>query len=281
MKHIVRVVMLGVFLLCVPHTVLKAAENGVAISDNKNGTVTITYSNENKNKIAVTVKKEGTNTQYNYFMTESSIDTEIPLTAGNGTYKVSVLKNIQDTRYSQLSSQDVSLKLKDSKKAYLTSNQMITWSKKNTAIKKANKLTKKYKSQTSKIKTLYKYLVTNFDYDYDKFNKNSSGNLAYYTPDIDKTYNSKKGICYDMSALTASMMRSVGIQTKMVTGYPRNQYYNGTQYHSWNRVYSKKEKKWMVIDVTCDMCLYDQGVRFKKLSMKKKPSQYSNVKYIW
>jgi len=84
-----------------------------------------------------------------------------------------------------------------------------------------------------------------------------------------------------MSALTASMMRSVGIQTKMVTGYPRNQYYNGTQYHSWNRVYSKKEKKWMVIDVTCDMCLYDQGVRYKKLSMKKKPSQYSNVKYIW
>ncbi|MBQ1393141.1 MAG: transglutaminase domain-containing protein [Lachnospiraceae bacterium] len=281
MKSIFRVIVFGVFLLFLPCTVSKASENGVGISDNKNGTVTVTYSNTNKNKIAVTVKKEGENTQYNYFMTNSSIETEIPLTAGNGTYKVSVLKNIQDTRYSQLSSLDVDLKLKDTKKAYLTSNQMITWNRKNSAIKKANKLTKKYSSQTTKIKVLYKYLVTKFDYDYNKFSKNANGSLSYYTPDIDETYASKKGICYDMSALTASMMRSVGVQTKMVTGYPRSQYYNGSQYHAWNRVYSKKDRKWMVLDVTCDMCLFDQGVKFKKLSMKKKPSQYSNIKYIW
>ena len=179
-----------VCLVCMPYTVAHA-ENGVGISDNKNGTVTVTYNNTSNTKIAVTVKKDGTSTQYNYFLTSSNIDAEIPLTAGNGTYKVSVLKNIQDSRYSPLSSQEVSLRLSDSKVAYLTSNEMISWSQTNDAIKKANALTEKYKSQNSKIKAIYKYLVTKYHYDYEKYSKNTSGSLAYYTPDIEETFSTK------------------------------------------------------------------------------------------
>lgn len=280
MKRGLQALLLGLFLVCVPASVAKA-ENGVDIANNGNGTITVTCDNEAQKKIAVTVKKTGTDSQYNYFVSDSEVNLSVPLTAGNGTYQVSVLKNIKDNQYSPLMSSEVELELKDSKTAYLTSNDMISWSKKNTAIKKANKLTKKYKSQSSKIKVLYKYLVKNYDYDYDKYSQNTSGNLAYYTPDITVTYKNKKGICYDMSALTASMMRSVGIHTKMVTGYPNSKYYNGTQYHAWNQIYSKSTKKWFTMDVTCDMCLYDQGVKFKKLSMKKKASEYSNIKYVW
>lgn len=280
MKRGLQVVLFGLFLLCIPGGVAKA-ENGVDIADNKNGTVTVTYDNNSQKKIAVTVKKTGTDSQYNYFVEDTDVNISVPLTAGNGTYQVCVLKNVKDSDYSPLMSTEVQLDLEDAKSAYLTSNDMISWDKKNAAIKKANKLTKKYKSQGSKITALYRYLVKNYDYDYDKFKKNTSGKLAYYTPDISETYKTKKGICYDMSALTASMMRSVGIQTKMITGYPTSDYYDGTQYHAWNKVYSKKTKKWFVMDVTCDMCLYDQGVKFSKLSMKKKASEYSNVKYVW
>ncbi len=257
------------------------AENGVAIDDNKDGTVKVTYSNSNSNKIAITVKKDGAKTQYNYFISTGEVDTDIPLTAGNGTYKVSVLKNIEDSRYTPLSSEEVDLKLSDQKSAFLTSNQMINWNSKNKAVKKANKLSRKYKSQYSKIKVIYKYIVTHYHYDYAKYYQNASGNLGYYTPDIDTIYSEKKGICYDISALTACMMRSVGVQTKMVTGYPDTKYYDGTQYHAWNKVYAKKYKKWVVMDVTCDMCLYEQGVKYNKLSMKKKASQYSKIKYVW
>ena len=279
-RNIIGVLFLGLCFACLPYSVAHA-DNGVWIVDNQNGTVTVTYDNSSNKKIAVTVKKDGSSIQYNYFLTESSINAEIPLTVGNGTYKISVLKNIADSRYSPLSSEEVSLSLSDSKSAYLTSNEMISWNTTNNAIKKANALTKKYKSQTSKIKTIYKYIVTKFHYDYDKYSKNSSGNLAYYTPNIEETYATKKGICYDIAALTASMMRSVGIETKMLTGYPASQYYNGAQYHAWNKVYSKKYKKWLIIDATCDMCLYEQGVKYNKLIMKKKASQYSNVKYTW
>ena len=82
-----------------------------------------------------------------------------------------------------------------------------------------------------------------------------------------------------MSALTASMLRSIGVQTKMITGYPDNRYFDGESYHAWNNLYSKDKKRWMIIDVTCDMCLYEQGVPYKKLIMSKKASEYSNVKY--
>lgn len=270
-----------VVMLWATPSLIAHAENGVAIDDNKDGTVKVTYSNTNNKKIAITVKKDGANTQYSYFITAESIDTNIPLTSGNGTYKVSVLKNVEDSRYTPLSSEEVDLSLSDQKSAFLTSNQMINWNSKNKAVKKANKLSRKYKSQYSKIKVIYKYIVTNYHYDYAKYYQNLSGNLAYYTPDVDVIFSEKKGICYDISALTACMMRSVGIQTKMVTGYPNTEYYDGTQYHAWNKVYTKKYKKWVVLDVTCDMCLYEQGIKYNRLSMKKKASQYSKVRYVW
>lgn len=280
MKNLIRFLVWGMFLFCTP-VVVAHAENGVGITNNGDGTVNVTYNNTHQSKIAVTVKKEGQSTQYNYFMTDANIDTSIPLTAGNGVYQVSVLKNIEASRYSPLSSEAVNLYLNDSKSVYLTSNEMITWESKNRAIKKANALTARSKSQNAKVKTIYKYLVKNYHYDYAKYSANNSGSLAYYTPDIDVTYATKKGICYDMAALTSSMMRSVGVQTQMVTGYPTSKYYNGSQYHAWNKVYLKKSNKWAVLDVTCDMCLYEQGVSYSKLQMKKRASEYANVRYVW
>lgn len=278
MKRFVQIFLLCFIFLMAPAAIVHA-ENGVGISDNRNGTVTIKYGNNSNTKIAITVKKTGDNLQYNYFVQEKNLNAIIPMTLGNGTYTISVLKNIEGNRYSPLSSKEVTLKLKDYKSSYLTSNEMIKWSKKNAAIKKANKIAKKYKGQLSKVKGIYKYLVTTYHYDYDKFSKNTNGSLSYYMPNINTTYKTKKGICYDLSALTASMLRSIGVQTKMITGYPSNKYYDGRSYHAWNKLYSKEKKKWLIIDVTCDVCLYEQKTKFSKLVMIKKSSEYSNVKY--
>lgn len=278
MKRIVQFFLLCFVIFMVP-SVKAHAENGVGISDNRNGTVTVKYANDSKKTIAITVKKSGSGSQYNYFVHDKNVTAVIPMTSGNGTYTVSVLKNIEGNRYSPLSSMEVSLKLKDSKAAFLTSNEMINWSKKNAAIKKANQIAKKYSGQMNKIKGIYKYLVTNYHYDYNKYSKNNGGSLEYYTPNINTTYKTKKGICYDISALTAAMLRSIGVQTKMITGYPSNKYFDGKSYHAWNKLYSKEKKKWIIIDVTCDVCLYEQGMKYNKLTMSKTASAYSNVKY--
>lgn len=283
MKKLGRILLVMAMFLCVP--VLSAkAENGVGISDNQNGTVTITYENSSQKRIAVIVKKLiGDTSSYNYFSTARKVDVDVPLTLGNGVYEITVLKNIANNRYSTLSSREVELALKDIKKAYLTSNQMINWSKKNAEIKYANKITKKCKTQYAKIAKIHKYIVTNYHYDYKKFSKNSNGGLTYYTPNNGTTYRTKKGICYDIAALNASMLRSMGIQTKLITGYPKNAYFNGVSYHAWNKVYSSSKKKWLILDVTCDMCLYEQKTKYKKLKMEKKAKEYSNVKkeYQW
>lgn len=267
------------FVIFMAPAVVAHAENGVGISDNENGTVTVKYTNDKLSKIAITVKKSGASQQYNYFVQNKSVNAVIPMTSGNGVYTVSVLKHIDGNRYSPLTSEEISLELEDSKVTFLTSNEMIKWKKKNAAIKKANKIAKKYKGQLNKVKGIYKYLVTNYHYDYKKYSKNSTGGLSYYTPNINTTFKAKKGICYDISALTASMLRSIGVQTKMVTGYPSNKYFNGQSYHAWNKIYYKKTKKWLTIDVTCDLCLYEQGIKYKKLKMSKKPAEYSNIKY--
>lgn len=255
------------------------AESAVGISDNKDGTVSVEYDNTTETKIAVMVVKAGTDKKYNYFSTDRKVDMDIPLTLGNGTYNVSVLKNISGTSYSPLLKEEISLALSDSKQAYLTSNEVINWNRTNTAIKKANSLTKKCKTEYAKIQKIYTYIVKNYHYDYEKLAKNQSGQLVNYVPDIEEVYKNKTGICYDISALNASMLRSLGIKTKLVKGYPVSKYYDGSVYHAWNKIYNKKKKKWIVVDATCDMCLYEQGAKFKLKNMEKKAKQYSRVTY--
>lgn len=278
MKGFVKIFLL-IFIFFMAPTAIVHAENGVGFFDNDNGTITVKYGNSTNTRIVITVKKNGMDDQYNYFIQEEEVNAVIPMTMGNGIYTVSVLKNIEGSRYSTLSSKEISLQLKDYKSSYLTSNEMVKWSRKNAAIKKANKIAKKYKGQMKKIKGIYKYLVTNYHYDYNKFSRNNSGNLQFYMPDINTTYKTKKGICYDISTLTASMLRSIGVQTKMITGYPSNEYFDGESYHAWNKLYSKEKKKWIIIDVTCDVCLYEQNIKLKDIVMAKKSSEYSKVKY--
>lgn len=267
-------------LLWLPMSMLHVhASVAVAIADNKDGTVSVEYENDSQTKIAIMVVKSGTDKRYNYFSTDKKVAIDVPLTQGNGTYSISVLKNISGTSYSPLVNEEVSLLLPDEKNAYLTSNQVINWSSKNSAIKKANSLTKKSKTEYNKIQKVYTYIVKNYHYDYAKLAKNQAGQLVNYVPNIQVIYKEKQGICYDISALNASMLRSLGIKTKLVKGYPLSKYYDGTVYHAWNKVYNKKKKKWIVIDATCDMCLYEQGAKFKLKNMVKKASQYKNVTY--
>ncbi len=65
-------------------------------------------------------------------------------------------------------------------------------------------------------------------------------------PDVEKTYADLKGICYDYSALFASIQRDHGIPTKLVKGYSK--FVEG--YHAWNEIYING--KWMIIDSTVD-----------------------------
>ncbi len=246
-----------------------ATVSKVTIVNNKNGTITYKYKNPDTVKTKVLVIKG--NTQYQYELKKGNNVVRIPLTEGNGTYKVMLCKNIKGTQYAVLDQKTVTLKLTPTIKAFRPTHIIISFKASNAVIKKAKALTKKSKTKEAKIKAIWSYIYKTYKYDYTK-QKTLSSLKSQYIPNINTTYRSRKGICYDISAVFASMLRSNGIETKLVTGYCKKV----SGYHAWNKVYNSETKKWYIIDCTYDLCMYRAK---KSVSMKKKAKDYKTEIY--
>lgn len=248
-----------------------ALANSAQIVNENNGTVKLTYQNDYDVKIKLLVQLTG-GTQYKYDIPKGSVSINIPMTQGNGDYKFILCRNITGTRYAVMQTVSITQKLANDNSAYLSSNYILNWDSTNVAIKKAQELAKKGGSK-NKIKYIYEYVVKNYTYDYDKAkNIDDIAATAAYIPDIAKVYGEKKGICYDYSILLASMLRSVGVPTKVVTGYTPN----ATVYHAWNNIY--ENAKWNVVDSTYDAQMYRAG---KKYTMYKPEKDYKDVVYTY
>ncbi|MDL2217974.1 transglutaminase-like domain-containing protein [Christensenellaceae bacterium OttesenSCG-928-M15] len=133
---------------------------------------------------------------------------------------------------------------------YLGAGKEIAFNKGDAVSTKAAELTAGKKTTEEKAMAVYSYIVTNFSYDWDLYNKVVSKQVTRYTPNPNSILPSRKGICYDIASLYAAMMRSVGVPTKMVKG-------NATVvggYHAWNSVYDDATGRWISMDLTVDMC---------------------------
>lgn len=113
--------------------------------------------------------------------------------------------------------------------------------------KTAREIVGNEKSSTRKAYLIYRWIVRNIDYDYQKVvevNRNTnqidSGSIV--------AFNTRKGICFDYSCLYVSMCRAVGLKVRLVTGLG----YNGVVWggHAWNQVYSSAEERWINVDAT-------------------------------
>lgn len=234
--------------------------------DNDNGVLTISYDNTDNVKMKIAITKGSKNYYYDLGNGKNSID--IPLTMGNGTYTIRVCKNLTGNKYSVIESQEFKLELGNEDDVFLHPNVIVNYDIDYAAIKKAAQLTKDSKTEADKVKKIYNYVVKNYNYDYDKIANLQSG----YIPDIKIIYKNKKGICYDISALMASMLRSQGIRVQLVTGYTPNV----SVYHAWNVIYDSDKDQWYTIDATYDVGRREAG---KKYSMIKKSSQYKDISY--
>ena len=241
-------------------------------TDNKNGTVSFSYNNTNKEKCKVVTQLEG-GKMYQYELPQGQCDMVFPLSQGNGKYRIYLCKNTTGSKYSVVESTSITVELDDDLSVFLGSNYIINWNTENEAIKKAYELTKDLTTDEDKIKAIYEYMVKNFSYDYEKMEGVNDGSVdKAYVPDTDATYYAKKGICYDISSLTASMLRSVSIPAKVVTGYSSNT----VSYHAWNSVYYTPKEEWKTMDLTYDIQMYQDGYRYY---MYKNDEYYSNVMY--
>ena len=218
------------------------------------GIISVKYTTSDTSKKAKVLIQFGEQ-KYQYNIKNSSSFVNFPLQLGNGSYTVGVFEQIEGTKYAQVATTTVSLSLDDSSKVFLTSIQLINWGDKMNTVTLAKELTKSKKTENEKIEVLYEYMVQQFSYDFVKMK-----NVEYdYIPVIDDVLKKKLGICYDYSAVFASMLRSQGIKCKLIMGYT----VNVKEYHAWNDVYVGDKSKWVVVDTTFDSQMYANKVQYK------------------
>ncbi|WP_054025848.1 transglutaminase-like domain-containing protein [Bacillus sp. FJAT-28004] len=227
------------------------------------GVVSVQYSVNAKVKTKLMIAKGASN--YTYNLTSGKTAEKFPLQLGNGEYTISVLENTTGNKYKLVKKEVVTLNLKDNKVLYLNSIQNINWSNTSTAIVKAKELTSNKKTDSEKVKAIYEYIITNVSYD----NQLAANLSVDYLPNIDRTFKSRKDICYGYASLFAAMLRSVDIPTKLLMG--QSTYVD--VYHAWNEVYL--DGKWVTIDTTVDAGLKKDKQKYELI---KDAAQYTVTK---
>lgn len=165
-----------------------------------------------------------------------------PLQMGNGDYEIKIFKNIEGTNYSTLCRTEVSVNMENIDSVYLHPSQYIWYTNDKNAIKLSYDICDGIETDEEKVEKIYDYIVWLLSYDYDKAESVQNGTLPKgYIPDVDSVLETKKGICFDYSALFASMLRAQNIPVRLVMGYVRPD----NIYHAWNQVYVNGAWVWM------------------------------------
>jgi hypothetical protein len=212
------------------------------------GIVAVKLDHNGQNKIKISLKLGEQQVYYNY-LKPGEYET-FPLVFGNGFYEVAVLENTTGNSYKVLEKMNVTVKLNDENLPFLHSVQPVRWTLEDESSQLASDLTRGLQTDSEKFMAIYRYVAENLQYDHDKID-----GLDYsYVPVNQNTLESQGGICYDYASLMASMLRSVGIPTKLVKGYGD---FQPEVYHAWNEVLLNGQ--WILVDATYDSQQLDNG----------------------
>ena len=182
---------------------------------------------------------------YTYDLANNGTPAIFPLQCGDGEYRLRVMENIVDSKYAELYAIYVSAELSDENAPFLRPSQYVNYSADSDCVKKAQELAQTAGTPLGLVSKVYEYVCKSVRYDTQLAQTVKSG----YLPVPDNTMKTGKGICFDYAALSAAMLRSQGVPTKMVFGYvaPDN------LYHAWNMFYTE-ETGWVTaqFEVTAD-----------------------------
>ncbi len=167
---------------------------------------------------------------YKYFLPASPDWVPLPLSGGSGAYAVDGYENIADTRYAELFKETLDVRLENDLLPFLYPNQFVDFDADTRAVAVAAEVTAGAADDLAAVEAVYHYVVENVAYDEYKAATVTSG----YLPTVDETLDTGKGICFDYAALTAAMLRSQGIPTRLEIGYA------GQAYHAWISVYTEE-----------------------------------------
>ena len=145
-----------------------------------------------------------------------------PFQMGSGKYEITLWENVSGKKYSAAGKISVTVKLTREDGAFLYPSQYVNYTEKSKAVAKAAELCKGL-SDKEAFSAICKFMKTQFVYDFVKAASIKPGIL----PDIDGCYDKHMGVCQDLSAIMACMLRTQGIPCKLMIGYADK------QYHAW------------------------------------------------
>ena len=191
---------------------------------------------------------------YNYDLPNDDTPTVFPVNMGDGSYLFRIMKNTDGNNYIEADRAEADVKLESEYAPFLIPNQYCNYNEGSNCVAKARELTNGADNQGEAIKRVCEYVVNNVSYDKDKAVELSTA--TGYVPNPDKTMSTGKGVCFDYASLGAAMLRSLGIPTKIITGYVSP----GDLYHAWIMVYvdgtwqtgefSVNPETWSRVDLT-------------------------------
>lgn len=166
----------------------------------------------------------------------------IPLQLGNGSYSCTLYKNVSGKKYAQEGRISIKAEMSDPNSAFLYPNQYVSYTDSTPAVLKSQELCQGLNSQQECFDAVFEFVKTGFVYDYVKMVTVKAGTM----PDIDGCFEKRMGICQDLAAMSACMLRVQGIPAKLMIGTLEN----GT-YHAW--VQAVVEGKEILFDPTAEL----------------------------
>lgn len=168
---------------------------------------------------------------YNYDLPNDGTPTLYPINMGDGDYALRIMENIEGSSYAELDSSYLYVELESEFDPFLLPNIFCNYDSSSDCVKKAKDLMSSVSNEGEAVREICTFVADNVKYDYKK--AEALAESTGYIPNPDDTLKEKKGICFDYASLSAAMLRSVGLPTKLMTGYVSPD----DLYHAWIMVY--------------------------------------------
>ena len=193
------------------------------------GSLTIDYSHMDQGYVLVRAEKtdnsiklkvdHGSDSLY-YGMNGDGKNEIIPLQYGSGTYRFTlfIARRKDSNQYKRGGTVTLKSTMKDETSCFLYPNQYVSYRADSPFVEEARELCKDLNDPTDIAKAICRYIRANFSYDWIKSAGIRSNDTKNMLPDIETTWNTKLGVCQDLSALTCAMLRSQGVPAKLAIG---------------------------------------------------------------
>lgn len=228
-----------------PGTQCAVTDKGVIDYSNiSQGYISACYAGS-RSKVKLRIQKSGLKAVDHDLAADGSVE-YFPISQGDGEYSITVFEQVSGDDYSRAVEQKgISVSLDSQLAPFLYPNRYSDYDKNSGCVCKAAELCAGKTGTIDKISAIFEWITDNVTYDHELAATVQKG----YTPDPEKTYNSRKGICYDYASLMCAMLRSQSIPTRLVKGYAAPDIY-----HAWNEVYTE-ETGW----ITPELMLKNSG----------------------